>query len=381
MKPNVMDETVFHKVEEPASRLLPSSALFGSAAVGRRRFLKALGVTGAAVAAGIGVVPTVLAKMDTHGEKNKHHGRITEGDADILRFLAAAELLETDFWQQYTELVLNNPAFGAALAVLDEDMAQYVADNTDDEMTHADFLNAYLVSQGADPVNLDAFRTLPSSPATGAQQIGRLTNLTMLTVDTSWWIRYRSTGHPGFGDTFPQLIDIAHRTAIPLRDDYTADEIQAIANTAGFHFASIEQGGSSLYATMLPKATAFDTIRIIAGIGGVEVAHFTVWHDKAGNPPAVTVDGLVFPDLETFDGDELRQKNLIMPEPCKFIDANLPACSVIRPGTVASSGAVAAATFLTNSGLFTGQSDAFFAALHKLAEAADAAQDEAEGED
>src|ERR1051326_4186459 len=325
------EEIAAMKSEVPNNQTEPSvpsrsaaAGTFGAAAVGRRRFLRSLGLTGVAVASGIGFIPGGLADMDN---PHKKHKPIRRGDADILRFLAAAELLETDLWQQYTELVMGNAPYGAALANLDEDMAQYVADNTDDEMTHADFLNAYLVSQGADPVNLDAFRTLPSSPATGAQQIGRLTNLTMLTVDTSWWIRYRSTGHPGFGDTFPQLIDIAHRTAIPLRDDYTADEVQAIANTAGFHFASIEQGGSSLYATMLPKATAFDTIRIIAGIGGVEVAHFTVWHDKAGNAPAVTVDGLVFPDLETFDGDELRQKNLIMPEPCKFIDANLPACS------------------------------------------------------
>jgi hypothetical protein len=208
-----------------------------------------------------------------------------------------------------------------------------------------------------------------------------LTNLTRLTVDTSFWIRYRSTGNPDFGDTFPQFIDIVNRTAIPLRDNYTADEIQAIANTAAFHFPSIEQGGSSLYTTMLTKATDLDTIRIIAGIGGVEVAHFTVWHDKAGNAPPVSVDGLVFPDMETFNGDELRQKNLIMPEPCKFISADLPECSVIRPGTVANSGALAAARALTNSGLFTGQSPAFFAALHQLAEAADAAVRHGPGSD
>jgi Ferritin-like domain len=366
---SLLEETKHHQVlnkaEEPAL-VHPAVARFVGV-TGRRSFLKALGIAGAAVASGICDVPTVLADMGPHK-------RITKGDADILRFLAATELLETDFWQQYTELAENNTPYGAALMNLDSDMVQYVADNTDDEMTHADFLNAYLVSQGAEPVNLAAFRTLPSSPATGALQIGRLTNLTMLTVDTSWWIRYRSPGNPDFGDTFPQLINIVNRTAIPLGDNYTSDEIQAIANTAAFHFASIEQGGSSLYATMITKATAFDTLRIIAGIGGVEVAHFTVWHDKAGNAPEVTVNGLVFPDLTTFNGDELRQANLIMPEPCKFIRANLPACSVIRPGTTEHSGAMAAATALTNSGLFTGQSDAFFTALHNLARAADAAQ-------
>src|SRR5260221_10048765 len=120
-----------------------------------------------------------------------------------------------------------------------------------------------------------------------------------------------------------------------------------------------------------PMPTALDTVRIIAGIGGVEVAHFTVWHDKAGNAPAVTVPGLIFPDLGSFNGDELRQLNLIMPEPCKFISADLPFCSVIRPGTTEHSGALAAATALTNSGLFTGQSAGFFNTLHGLAVAAD----------
>src|SRR5439155_1426534 len=95
----------------------------------------------------------------------------------------------------------------AALAVLDEDMDQYIHDNTDDEISHFTFLNAYLASKGAEPVNLDQFRTLPSSQATGAQQIGRLTNLMQLTVNTSFWTRYRSDSlNPDFGDTLPQAV-------------------------------------------------------------------------------------------------------------------------------------------------------------------------------
>ena len=191
MKANLMDGTVLH-----------------AGMMGRRRFLRALGVTGAAVAAGMHFDQTALAAGTSHQ-------KIDRGDADILRFLAAAELIETDFWQQYNELVAGNAPYGAALANLDGDMAQYVADNTDDENTHAEFLNAYLVSKGAEPVNLDAFRTLPSSPATGAAQIGRLTNLTMLTVDTSFWIRYRSTGNPDFGDSFPQIVNLVNLPAIP----------------------------------------------------------------------------------------------------------------------------------------------------------------------
>ena len=92
-------------------------------------------------------------------------------------------------------------------SVLDADMSQYIHDNTEDEFSHLTFINAYLASKGADPVNLDKFRTLPSSKATGAQQIGRLTNLMQLTVDTSWWTRYRSrTKNPDFGGTFRSAI-------------------------------------------------------------------------------------------------------------------------------------------------------------------------------
>src|SRR5207302_2179965 len=96
---------------------------------------------------------------------------ITSSDIAILRLLAAAELIETDLWQQYNELGgVNggNPSYMAALSNLDGDMPQYIADNTDDEESHAAFLNEYLRSRGAEPVNLDAFRKLPSSNATGA---------------------------------------------------------------------------------------------------------------------------------------------------------------------------------------------------------------------
>src|SRR5260370_3455467 len=142
---------------------------------------------------------TVGARLSAQDDKNK----LSKGDAAILRFLSAAEIIETDLWIQYNELggvqdseVPGNTGGSAkyiqALQVLDGDMPQYIHDNTEDEMTHFSFINAYLASKGAAPVNLDQFRTLPSSRATGARQIGRLTNLMQLTVDTSWWTRYRS---------------------------------------------------------------------------------------------------------------------------------------------------------------------------------------------
>jgi Ferritin-like domain len=355
----------------------PQPRTVGTGPIPRRSALRALGLAGVALGSGLGLASTASAgtpQVPGFGTNPDPHRRIPSGDVAILRFLAAAEILEHDLWLQYTQLAIGNPPYNAALSKLDGDMIQYISDNTDDEMSHAAFLNAFLASVGAQPVNLDAFRTLPGSSATGAAPVKWLTNLTALTVDTSWWLRYRSSGNPDFGDTFPQLINIVNRTAIPLRNDYPAAEIQAIANTAGFHFATIEQGGSSLYASMAPKATDPDVIRILVGIGGSEVNHFAIWHDKATNAPAVTVNGLVFPDIGQFDGDEARQANLIMPEPCQFLRAGLPDCSVIRPSSTQNAGAVAALTALTNSGLFAGQSQEFFRTLNALAHAADNAE-------
>lgn len=333
----------------------------------RRSFIRNLGIGAALVGPGVAFLSASRAARAATGS-------LTSGDVAILRFLAAAELIETDLWQQYTELATGNPAFSAALAVLDEDMAQYVSDNTDDEKSHAAFINQYLISVGEAPVNLSAFRTLPSSHATGAQQIGRLTNLMNLTVDTSWWLRYRSHKNPDFGETFPQFIKIVNFPAIPNIDlQVGSKRAQAIANTAAFHFATIEQGGSSLYASFVPKASSFDLLQILPAIGGTEVFHFAIWHDKAGNAPAVSVPGVSFPDIASFDGNSTRQKNLIMPEPCQFLQPGIHPCSVIRPTSTPQAGAVAAATALTNSGLFQGQSQEFFAAVSSLATAADAA--------
>jgi hypothetical protein len=341
--------------------------------VARRSFIRSLGIGAALLVPGAALLG---AGRDSFDQTAAETGPtvVTQGDIAILRFLAAAELIEQDLWQQYTELADGNPAFGAALAVLDEDMNQYIEDNTDDELSHADFLNAFLVSVGAQPVNLDAFRTLPSSQATGAQQIGRLTNLMNLTVDTSWWIRYRSTDNLDFGASFPQFIDIVNRPAIPLQDlPVGSDEAQAIANTAAFHFGTIEQGGTDLYPSLALKTTDLTVLKILLGIGGSEVNHFAIWHDKAGNAPEVSVPGVSFPDMKSFEGDELRQKNLIMPEPCKFIAAQLPQCSIIRPTTAKRPGATAAFNGLTGSGLFAGQSNGFFTTMNDLARAADRA--------
>jgi len=321
-------------------------------------------------------------------------GSLTEGDASILRFLATLETLETDFWQQYNELGgiqdsevpggTGSAAYTLALEVLDSDMPQYIHDNTEDEFTHFTFIDAYLASKGAKTAILDRFRTLPSSMATGAQQVKRLTNLTQLTVDTSWWTRYRSrSGNPDLGDTFPQAVpglSAGQFPGIPRTDaDLTPhDHIQAIANTAGFHFAMIEQGGSSLYPSLAQRVTDPEVLRILLSIGPTETMHFQTWQDKAGNAPPLKdpTNGLVFPDLSSppFGGEDL-QTNLIMPEPTVFLNRKFPVCSIIRP-TETVGAAMGAVNFLTATGLFRGQSPAFFALLHNLAGEADQAQDE-----
>ena len=351
----------------------------------RRSFLVGAGAT--AVAAGmLADVPLAAAS-----------GSLTSGDEAILRFLSAAEILETDLWQQYNELGgipdsevpggSGNPLYTAALAVLDEDMAQYIHDNTEDEFTHFDFINAYLTANGGQPVNLDQFRTLPSSKASGAQQIGRLTNLMQLTVDTRWYTRYRSpTGNPDFGDTFPPAVPgLLHGQfpAIP-RDnsdlagstvDQPSTHLQAIANTAGFHFATIEQGGTSLYPSLVQRVTNTEVLRILVSIGPTEAMHFQTWQDKAGNAPPLTdpTNGLVFPDLNSppFDTQQF-DTNLIMPEPTIFLDRKFPVCSIVRP-TNTQGAATGALKFLTAMGLFRGQSPAFFTTMTQLAQAADAA--------
>jgi hypothetical protein len=375
----------------------PESVIQGSAS--RRTFLKNGMIAAGATTLGAGLLAE---RVSAYSQEDEKSGRLTRGDAAMLRFAAAAEILETDFWVQYNELggIPNtkevpggsgNPTYTAKLQVLDADFPQYIHDNTDDEFTHQDFLNAYLVSKGADPVDLERFRTLEGSMATGSSGKLRLTNLMKLTLDTSWWTRYRSGAHnpdldPNF--KFPQAVPDLHKgqfTAIPRTDaDLSPDaHIQAIANTAGFHMPTIEQGGNSLYPSMAQRATSVEVLRILISIGPTETMHFQTWADKAGNAPPLTdpTNGLTFPDLNSPPfGGETFQTNLIMPEPCPFLSRKLPRCSVIRP-TETKGVAMGALKFLTDMGLFIGQSPAFFALLRDLAEDADDARRECERRD
>jgi hypothetical protein len=367
--------------------------------VDRRSFLKgSLLASSAAVGAGL-LTSATLARAQAQTQTS---GPLNKGDIAILRFLAAAELIEADLWTQYAELggiganppievdpnqTLNN--YQVALSNLDSDGPQYITSNWKDEITHATFLNAYLESRGAEPVNFDEFETLPGSTATGSTGIGRLTNLLNLNVDTSWYVRYRSETNPDLGATFPQAINLKGVPAIPRTDaDFgTTDptfnvpgnaHIQAIANVAAFHFGYIEQGGSSLYASLIQKATDLEVVRILFGIGGDEVAHFLEWVDFSGNavqaPVAPFTDaasGLTFPNF--FNPlNPLIQPSLIFPVPTEF-KRNLPPVSIIRPLTDKFGGAVATIKSFTADGLFIGQSQHFFKTVLAMAAEADAA--------
>jgi hypothetical protein len=286
-------------------------------------------------------------------------------------------------------------------------MPQYITDNNDDELSHAAFLNAYLRAHGAESVNLDQFRILQGSTATGVDEtkIGkRLTNLLSLNVDLSWYTRYRSGENPDLGANIAGPFTISNQPAIPLNDSDTppnvvvppapippgspAQRIQAIANTAGFHFAFIEQGGSSLYPTLVLKATSEEVIRILLSIGGVEIDHFSLWHDKAGNAVAQPLAGVTDPETKLTFPDlndpatlaalhlqlELTQTNKIQPEPCAFLQTSLPACSIIRPTSTQLGGAVATVNSFAADGLFQGLPEAFMTLSMQLATAADNAK-------
>jgi Ferritin-like domain len=392
---------------QPAPSHIQTKDPNSSTTVARRSFIKGLGVVGATLLPGAAILKAQSTSLS---------GKLSKGDADLLRFALWAELVESDLWTQYNELGgatapndgppnTGNPPYIAALQNLDGDMPQYITDNNDDELSHAAFLDAYLRAHGAESVNLDPFRILQGSTATGVDKtkIGkRLTNLLSLNVDLSWYTRYRSGQNPDLGATFKGPFTISNEPAIPLNDNDTpptvvvpappipagspAQRIQAIANTAGFHFAFIEQGGTSLYPTLAVKATSEEVLRILLSIGGVEIDHFSLWHDKAGNAVAQPLAGVTDPETKLTFPDlndpatlarlhlelELTQTNKIQPEPCAFLETHgLPACSIIRPTSTELGGAVATVKSFAADGLFEGLPDAFLHLSMRLATAAD----------
>jgi hypothetical protein len=378
----------------------------------RRSFLKSGTVAGAATL-GAGLLPTRVSAFERDEDDR---APITKGDIAILRFLQALEQVEEDLWRQYAELggtldkefsglTTGNGPYTNSLLLLDGDMPQYIHDNTDDEISHARFLGRYLDSKGVKSADLSEFRKLLSSQAMGAdKKAKRLTNLTQLTIDTSFWTRYRSITNPDFdpkaqfAQAVPSLNEGFH-AAIPRTDDDTKDQnlINAIAFTAGFHFAFIEQGGSSLYPTLAQKATNLEVLRILLSIGPSETMHFQTWQDKAGNAntgnPDLTVNDPVngstvtFTDLHVAKGEsanetdnqgKVLQANLIMPEPTHFLDTKFGPVAIVRPTSTKLNGAVAAVQGFIDDNLFldpkTGNNTGIVDRLMDLAEEADEAR-------
>jgi hypothetical protein len=398
-------KTLSHQTISNSSEMTKEDvASVAKKAFNRRAFIRNSVLAGAVMsgASALDAVPSAFA------EPGKGH--LTRGDAAILKWLAAAEIIESDIWLQYQELagfqdnevaqiasqqIPNYPSttpggntpYTNAILALDTDMPAYIHDNTEDELSHETFINAFLVSKRQDPISLDKFRNLPSSQATGANNhVGRLTNLTQLTVDTTWWTRYRSrTANPDLGDTFAPAVPslaVGQHTGLPRTDaDVNGDPsfLQAIGFTAGFHFANIEVGGSSMYPSLGQRVTDVEVLRILLSIGPTETAHFQTWQDKAGNAtPLTAVDpvtnvSVTFTDLTNPAVGEDLQANLIMPEPTAFLSRNLPPCSIIRPTETRNAAQNALQGFI-NMGVFIGQSKEFINFVTGLAVAADQAR-------
>src|ERR1700751_933489 len=395
-----MQSDIYHSDSNGAKEATESSQLATSLSapnrLARLSFLRRLGLGAALLAPGAALLSGSGKALAANGSQSQ---TLTPGDVAILQLLAAAELIETDLWKQYNELGgVNAPDSGykEGLVILDGDQPQYISDNTDDEISHAAFLNAYLKSKGEQQVDLTQFANLLPSQVSFVPQTGRLTNLKQLSVDTSWWTRYRSTTNPDFGATFPDAVPSLRtdqhgnpslHTAIPRNNNELgdpnnpSDHVKAIAFTAGFHFGYIEQGGTSLYATLAQKVTSLEVLRILLSIGGSEIMHFQTWQDKAGNAtPLTDVDPInnstvTFVDLTTGQPETL-QANLIMPEPCEFIGQHLPPCAIIRPTGRGQLDATGAINSFIEDGLFRGQSPQFMDFITSLAREADAAQRE-----
>ena len=336
----------------------------------RRSFMK-IGAAAGVATLGAGLLGSpASAVASTIGGKAEDIAP-TAGDIAILQFLAAAELVEQDLWTQYADLAANNPQYREVLSNIDPDGPTYAAQTASDEGSHANFINAYLKSKGAAPVNLDTFRTIASPSVTGASSKGNLTNLTKLTVDTSWYNRYRSTTNIDLGATFPQLVDLNRIPTVPTSNSMSDAEAQAIANSAFFHFCAIEQGGSSLYSSLMTQVTSLEVLEILASIGPTEFYHFAIFQKSLEGLPPVEYGNLTFPDLK---GDSTYKANQVMPLHCQFMSTGFPQCSIVRPRALANGGPLAAATGLVKSGLFTGQSTAFLNAVVALATAANNAE-------
>jgi len=344
--------------------------------------------------ASVAAVGAMLARVrsTSFGQKLDYtNDSLTKGEIAIQRFLTAIELIESDLWQQYDELggatTAEQNDYQLALQFLNRLGSKYITANAVNEIEHSTFLRTCLESEGVDPINLDEFRILRGSTATASQNVGRLTNLMHLNIDTNCHIRFRSDDKPGFGTGSSQDFRIANRPAIPCADSEFSDtsHVQAIANTAAFHFRFIEQGVSGLYTSFSQRVKRTKVLKITLGIGGQEIAHFLEWTNFAANvvqdlpfrfdhsDASITNQGITTPDSEVTSRRFIFQTRPRFSSHGSSIHKDLSLSPVIRPVNDRHCSAVATIESFTENGLFFGQSTEFLRTLMALAEEADAA--------
>jgi hypothetical protein len=315
--------------------------------------------------------------------------RLSKRDLAILRFLTVVEQIERDIWQQYSELGgatdrMQN-GYQLALQVLDLNTSRQISNDYIDELSHARFLNEVLKSEGAEPVDLERFRTLRGSAAPGALNIGRLTNLMHLKVDTSWLARYRRAHDSESGLPESQTMPVLSSQSIPRSEaDFCEPEhAQKIANVAVFHFGHLTCRVLSLYANLCKMERRAKVLRILLGIGGQEVAHFLGWIDiayKITPGPLFRFDipqtpierhGPVLDECDTAPRQLISQARKIVSGCSGSLRADHPVTSLFPSVDDELRGAVAAIHCLTQDGIFVGQSDEFMRMLIALANEAD----------
>ena len=137
---------------------------------------------------------------------------------------------------------------------------------------------------------------------------------------------------------------------------------------AAFHFAWVEQGGTSLYDQFVPYISSRQVLRIVSSIYATEAVHYAIFRDSLNGITAFQNGAnLIVPNLTEGENDSSH----VFPKRCTFLKQQLPTCSVIRPSSTRLAGAQAAVNAFIASNLFKGQPPAFFQTLTALAKAAD----------
>jgi hypothetical protein len=350
-------------------------------------FFSTIGGLEASVAAAGAML--IRARSTSFGQKLDYtNDRLTKGEIAILRFLTAIELIEIDLWQQYDELggatTAQQSDYQLALQFLNRLGSKFITANAVNEIEHSTFLRTCLESEGVEPVNLDGFRILRGSTATGSQNVGRLTNLMHLNLDTSWHIRNRRVNTREVDSPVQRRMRIVNRPSIPRSEEDLGEpeRIQVIANTAAFHFRFIEQGVSSLYTSLSQRVKRARVLKIMLGIGGQEIAHFLDWTNFAtqdlqfrfdDSATSITNQGMTFPDSAVTSRRFLFQTNPRLSSHGISIRKDLPLSSMIRPVNDRFCSAIETIESFTENGLFFGQSTKLLRTLMALAEEADTA--------